>query len=122
MSKFYKATAADLDITNGKIYEIFVDECGVNRFLDDVGDERALSAHIDALSYMIPAVETSSNPFIKTVTETRLCSAYHDLPNGLTLFVEPRKDEVKIDLESGMLNKQSLTELAQILSEIAEAM
>jgi hypothetical protein len=65
---------------------------------------------------------TTTNPFLKTVTETRIVSAYHDLPNGLELFVESRNGEVKIDLESGTWDKQSLAELARILAEISEAM
>ncbi len=97
-------------------------------FVDDtnpnvVGMEYQTCSHRWALTNPEVAHESSTtNPFLKTVTETRIVDA-QTIIGGNFIEVGPNEDgTVSLYVESSSYRKEDVAELARILSEIAEAM
>lgn len=64
----------------------------------------------------------TTNPFLKTVTETKIVDARHYLDDDSYLEIEFQQNYAYLTVSPTKLDKRGIAELARILSEISEHM
>jgi len=104
--------------SNGE-FEVTVDTVNPNQiWIKETGTWTAP----ECLVLAIARTAKSTNPFLKTVTETKLVSGSHIFrSSGADVQIEVGKNDVLI-VTNSFYNKSDLAELARILNEISEAM